>query len=83
VEWFNDFLTSTERYFINTWRLVPILVTSTKVFQHKDDETLYSVEFEYRIPYDSKVYSDLNSIDPWQNESGIPITTEDEELILL
>jgi hypothetical protein len=81
VDWVNDWLTSTERYLFDDYRLIEVLVTSTRVFQHRDDTMLYFVEFEYKVSRKAG-YSKL-TIDPLLTERGDIILTEDEETILI
>ncbi|MDT8308871.1 MAG: hypothetical protein RQ866_05030, partial [Bacteroidales bacterium] len=81
LHWTNEFIISRERYLVENYRMIPVLVTSTKVFQHKDDDRLYAIEFEYRIPLSEKAYSNRQSIDLLMDETGDPITTESGEYI--
>lgn len=83
LDWTNEFILSRDRFLIDNWRLVPILITSKKVFQKRDDDQLFQIEFEYKLPTSEKAYSNRNSIDPWMDESGAPILTEESELIFI
>jgi len=83
VNWFNDFIFSTDRYILEDFNKVDILVTSTKVFQHKDDERLYFIEFDFK----KSILADSFTNDPRYSvlitEDAIPVLTEDDELILI
>lgn len=83
LDWTNDFVLSVDRYIIENWKLFSVLVTSTKIFQHKDNEYLYMIEFEYKKSAKASAYNNVHSINPWLEETGIPILTENEELILI
>lgn len=39
-------------------QILPVLITTKKVFQYKDDITLYDLEFEYRRAFTNDHYSD-------------------------
>lgn len=50
----DDFCGSNEVYEIKGDLIFPVILTNKRVFQYKDDETLYDMEFEY-----SRAYTDL------------------------
>jgi hypothetical protein len=81
VDWVNDFLASSKRYLFEDHNLVEIMVTSQRVFQHRDDETLYFVAFEYKKSLTSG-FSRI-TVEPLLTERGEPIITEDEEIVLI
>lgn len=84
LDWTNEFIVSEDRYLIDEYfELVPILITSKKIFQHADDNTLYSIEFEYKIPINSNPATRKNNLVSWDDETGEAIQNESEEIIYL
>lgn len=82
LDWTNDFIMSTERYIIENYQLFKILVTSKKVFQHKDDEYLYSIEFEFKKSAQA-AYSNMSSFVPIISEEAELVLAEDDEITLI
>lgn len=56
-QWLNDFTGSTEVYEVKGDLIFPVVLTSKKVFQHKDDDTLYDLEFSYQRAYTDQFFS--------------------------
>ncbi len=81
--WINDFIISPESFIIEKWKLFPIVITSKKVFQHKDQSNLFFVKFEFKKSMKSAAYSNQHSLDPLLDESAISITTEDNNFIFV
>jgi len=57
ITWVRDFLLSKQIYQIRYNKLIPIIITSTQAQQFVDQETLYSIEFEYREAFYSEYYT--------------------------
>ena len=82
LNWTNDFMMSAERYIIENYQLFKIIVTSKKVFQHRDDEYLYSVEFDFKKSLQA-AYSNMFSFIPILSEEAEIVTDENEETTLI
>jgi hypothetical protein len=82
LDWTNDFIMSTDRYIIEDYQLFRILVTSKKVFQRKDDEYLYSIEFEFKKSAQA-AYSNMSSFIPIISEEAVLVLSEDDEITLI
>lgn len=53
----NEFIGSGEIYEMKGDLIFPIVITSKKIFQHSDDETLYDMQFEYNSAYSDESFS--------------------------
>lgn len=83
LDWSNDFIISPEVFFLEDNKLFSVIITSSKIFQHKDQDELYFVKFEYRKSISCSAHSNTKHLDPLQNENNEAITTEDNELIFI
>jgi hypothetical protein len=70
LEWMHEILLSEEVYEIVGSYLQPVIITSQKVFFKKDNEYLYSQEFEYSRVHQKGVYYRTMAEDA--DDSGLP-----------
>jgi hypothetical protein len=82
LDWTNDFMMSRDRYIIEDYQLFKIIVTSKKVFQHRSDEYLYSIEFEFKKSAQA-AYSNMFSMIPIITEEADLVLSEDSEITLI
>ena len=57
IEWLRDLLLSTDVHQIIAGKLVPINITSKKVFQKRDNDKLFFLELEYKRAFTDKYYT--------------------------
>lgn len=57
IEWLRDLLLSTDVHQIIAGKLVPINITSKKVFQKKDNDKLFFLELEYKRAFSDNYYT--------------------------
>ncbi len=55
--WIRDFFLSKQVYRIIGGKLVPAVITSTQVIQHRDNKELHSMDFEYRLSCSNEQYT--------------------------
>jgi len=57
LSWLREFYLSKQVFQIKGDKLMAVVVSSTKVLQRVDKESMYSLEFEYRRSYETEFYS--------------------------